>query len=66
MTSNVTRLVVGITVVIIKATHARTKNDGHDNGHHTTGHMDGSGPSQINGSAAKERIGVGVGQPSID
>jgi len=66
MTSDVTRLVVSVAVVIIKATHARTKDDGHDNGHHATSHMDRSGTGQINGSTAKERIGVGVGQPSVD
>ena len=66
MTSDVTRLVVGIAVVIIEATHTRTKDDSHDNGHHSTGHVDRSGTGQIDGSTAKERIGVGVGQPSVD
>ena len=66
MTSDVTRLVVGVAVVVIKATHTRTKDDSHDNGHHATGHMDRTRTGQINGSTAKERIGVGVGQPSVD
>ena len=66
MTSNVTRLVVGVAVVIIKAAHARAKDDSHDNGHHSTGHVDRSRTGQIDGSAAKERIGVGIGQPAVD
>ena len=66
MTSNVTRLIVGVAVVIIETTHARTKDDSHNNGHHATSHVDGTGTGQINGTAAKEGIGVEVGQPSVD
>ena len=66
VTSDIARLVVGVAIMIIKAANAGAEDDSHNQGDHTAGHVDRSRTSEVDDATAKERVGVGVGQKSVD
>jgi hypothetical protein len=65
MRSKVVWLIQRVSIVVIKSTKSRSKNNSGDQGRNSSGHMDGTRSSQINRTRSPEWISRSIGQESV-